>query len=390
MLRADSLLGRLVLALAASPPEEQPVPHERPGARLVAALGARALPATTVPPQARFPHRPWAHLPASRGRRLPGLLTAWLVALACLTAAAVQEVLPTPWQQVAPEEAGALPGEHWWLVSGGRLGSDGRAVALTFTPDGRSLVTVGRSATQTWDVVDPERPKRVVVPRGMPQVTAVGTSPDGRTLVAAGPREVRALSLASGATRWSAAGIAGTVKALTVTGHGVLLAGAAPDGGTEVTALGTATGKARRLSRLGTAARSARFSPDGRTLAVAGSGGPVRLWDVSDPARPRARAPLAPSSSRETTALAFSPDARLLATVEAGGSVRLWDVADPARPRPLGRPFAGDTGRVAALAFSPDGRLVATVGADGTANLWWRSAAEVSAAPDVLSGATAQ
>lgn len=86
-----------------------------------------------------------------------------------------------------------------------------------------------------------------------------------------------------------------------------------------------------------------------------------------------------------TTALAFSPDARLLATVDSARTVRLWDVTDRARPRPLGRPLGDGAERVTALAFSPDARLVATVGADGTASLWWRSPVTEA---DVPPGAT--
>ncbi|MFI2761665.1 WD40 repeat domain-containing protein [Streptomyces echinatus] len=400
MLRADSPLGRLVLALAAYPPQEPAVPPGRPGARLVAALGARPVPVAAIP--VRMPpaprtsayrpsaHRPSAHLSLARGRWLSGLLTTWLIVLTCLTAAAVQEVLPTPWEQVEPQRAGGLPPEQWRLVDGGRLGPAGRADALAFTPDGRSLVTISRSSARTWEVWDPEDPEHIALPHGMRHVTAVGTSPDGRTLVAAGAEGVRGLSLDSGTTRWSAGGIAGEVKALAVTGREVLLADAARDGTTGITALGAGTREARRLSRLGLTARSARFSPDGRTLAVAEAGGPVRLWDVSDPRHPRAGGPLPASSGHETTALAFSPDARMLATVDSGRTVRLWDLTERAHPRSLGRPLGDGTERVAELAFSPDGRLVATVGADGTATLWWRSPGTEAHAPDVPSGATAQ
>ncbi|MFD0394859.1 hypothetical protein ACFQ3Z_31760 [Streptomyces nogalater] len=69
------------------------MPHARPGTRLIAALGTRPVPVAAAPARAPLRYRP-----GFRGRWLPGLLTTWLVALTCLTAAAVQEVLPGPWR----------------------------------------------------------------------------------------------------------------------------------------------------------------------------------------------------------------------------------------------------------------------------------------------------
>lgn len=178
MLRADSALGRLVLALAARPADLPRVRRAGPGTRLIAALGTRPVPVATAPVPAR-------HRLRSRGRWFPGLLTAWLAALTCLTAAAV---LPGPWRELTPGQAQAPGPEHWRLTAAGRLGPRGRAEALAFTPDGRLLVTVTRSAASTWDVADPGHPKRVPVPAGVRRVTAATTSPDGSTLVAAGGR----------------------------------------------------------------------------------------------------------------------------------------------------------------------------------------------------------
>ncbi|WP_428934866.1 AAA family ATPase [Streptomyces sp. ACT015] len=114
---------------------------------------------------------------------------------------------------------------------------------------------------------------------------------------------------------------------------------------------------------------SAVFSPDGRTLASAGDDGTVRLWDLTDPRRPT---PLhAPLTGHDGTVylLAFSPDGRTLAAATDHRAVRLWDVRDPRRPTGLGT-LGGHTAAVRTLAFGPDGRTLASAGDDGTVRLW--------------------
>jgi WD40 repeat protein len=67
---------------------------------------------------------------------------------------------------------------------------------------------------------------------------------------------------------------------------------------------------------------AAAFSPDGRTLALAGAHGDIILWDES---AVRPRATLRGHRGR-VWALAFSPDGRRLASGGNDMTVRLWDV----------------------------------------------------------------
>ncbi|MFI5898338.1 caspase family protein [Actinoplanes sp. NPDC051513] len=127
-------------------------------------------------------------------------------------------------------------------------------------------------------------------------------------------------------------------------------------------------------------------SPDGRVLAAAAGsldgGSPVlggtqlieqprpevRLWDISDPRRPRLVRAL-PTGTKSITTLAFAPDGRLLAGAGTGGTIRLWDTGNPASPREL-PPLTGHRGRVDSVTFAPVGHLMASSGADGTVRLW--------------------
>ncbi|MEV6156539.1 serine/threonine-protein kinase [Nonomuraea sp. NPDC052129] len=98
------------------------------------------------------------------------------------------------------------------------------------------------------------------------------------------------------------------------------------------------------------------FSPDGRTLA-AGSAGTttVTLWDVAS----RTDVARLPVGGRQyIDGLAFSPDGRTLAVSPAEGRAELWDVSGHRRLADLPRDGFD------AMAFRPDGKTLAIGGSD--------------------------
>ncbi|WP_239134475.1 nSTAND1 domain-containing NTPase [Rugosimonospora africana] len=110
-------------------------------------------------------------------------------------------------------------------------------------------------------------------------------------------------------------------------------------------------------------------SPDGKTLATADRDGTVGLWGIADPRHPRRLAHLA-AHRGITFSVAFSPDGRTLVSAGDDATFRLWNVSDPAHAQPWGPGVLAGSDALASAEFSPDGHLVATAGHDGRIGLW--------------------
>jgi WD40 repeat protein len=115
-------------------------------------------------------------------------------------------------------------------------------------------------------------------------------------------------------------------------------------------------------------ARRARFSPDGKTLAVADDGWDISLWDLASPI-PVRRAVLRGHQLQGWSGIlrsfAFSPDGSRLASTAQDRRLILWDTASGALLRQWQLPV--EPGQVA---FAPDGRHVATGNSNGTIYLF--------------------
>ncbi|MGW5397642.1 nSTAND1 domain-containing NTPase [Streptomyces sp. NPDC003952] len=114
------------------------------------------------------------------------------------------------------------------------------------------------------------------------------------------------------------------------------------------------------------------YSPDGTRLAVGDTTGGVTVWDGEARRRLATLPPGADAAGldaigrdpgKAVTALAFSPDGRTLAVAGASGTLRLWD---PGTGQPLGSPLPTPGDGIVALAFSPDGRTLHSAGEHST------------------------
>ena len=103
------------------------------------------------------------------------------------------------------------------------------------------------------------------------------------------------------------------------------------------------------------------YSPDGTSLAVAGS---IGIW-VYDTMTHQEVALLTGHTSW-VESVVFSPDGTTIASGSNDRTVRLWDVATGAHRHTL----TGHTGWVESVVFSPDGTTLASGSTDKTVRLW--------------------
>jgi WD40 repeat protein/DNA-binding SARP family transcriptional activator len=258
--------------------------------------------------------------------------------------------------------------------------------AFAVSPDGGALA-VARLDGRV-DLIDAETLRRIGGFEALPDTpaTSIEYSPDGRTLAVAGGR-----------------GLVGLWDAESGERLGPLLD--APRRGP--------CADPSSLFRIphcyeATVQNALAFSPDG-LLAVAGSGGELRIWDLDqrEPIAPPVELPpfvigvaFSPDGSQlaipfgynnpgpdgvevldvesgervtrlrtnaEVRSVAFSPDGGLLASGDVDGTALVWATDDW---RQVGTPLPVDHGYVLALAFSPDGRTLAASNEDGTVALW--------------------
>ncbi|MEU6440881.1 hypothetical protein [Streptomyces sp. NPDC047046] len=198
-------------------------------------------------------------------------------------------------------------------------GHDGRINELAYRKDGAMLASASQDGTvRLWHTRDPYHPKAGAILR-TGSAGGLGWSPDGRYLSA-------------------------------VTGSALYVWDVSdPDHPRQV---------ARKAADVGVFNHTS-WSRDGHTLAVPNTRGQVLLWDLRHPAEPSVTTLRVADKAKDVYASVFQPGTSVLAVFTEGGVLRLWDLTEPDRPRTRGKLVVGG---VYAAAFHPAGRALTVSG----------------------------
>ncbi|MDH6623572.1 WD40 repeat protein [Streptomyces sp. LBL] len=251
---------------------------------------------------------------------------------------------------------------------------------MAFSPDGRLLATDHDNDVVLWDITSPAQPKARAAWRAHKEsVTALTFDRSGKRLATGSSDDL--------VTVWDVENSAKPQQEVTLRGHERApldmvfgedtLTAVSPE---EVIRWSLdVPGRPEVLATIGdldghTAA--AAITPDGKTMALAGYGQTITLWNMTDPSRPKRVGSVDVKAFVQD--LAVSADGNILAGADRKDRITLWDITESTRPRQLSviNPVRkrGDANWMH-LNFSPRGATLvangaATLVSDGWAALW--------------------
>jgi WD40 repeat protein/energy-coupling factor transporter ATP-binding protein EcfA2 len=237
---------------------------------------------------------------------------------------------------------------------------------VSFSPDGKTLITAGRDGRLKIWSNDGRLQKDITVSSTVSEETdenevwGVGFSPDGRVIATANKDTTIKLFSLDGKLLKTLSAHTSLVRDVSFSPDGQYLASASDD---NTAVLWTNEGTLiRKLEGHKGHVNRVNFSPNSQVLITASDGDSenIKLWQ-------RDGTPLATLNGHidRVKDVSFRPDGQILATASWDTTIRLWNLAG-LFPKTL----EGHQDRVMDISFSPDGKTLASASWDQTVKFW--------------------
>lgn len=234
--------------------------------------------------------------------------------------------------------------------------------SLTYSPDGKTLVSSSNESISFWDSSS-RKAIRQVPSQSNTRVKNVVFRQDNK-VIASGLRGdsiiVWDLETEQPLTE-PLIGHQGLINGVALSPDGVRVASVGDDQNTIL--WDTSSYGVGKVFLTNTKTDTVAVSPDGKLLAT-GTGGVLDVWDIPG------EKPFMNSLKGHTNiqrSIAFSPDSKLLAAPANDSGIILWDLTTKQQISPI---LDGKHGFVWQVSFSPDGKILASANHDGTVSLW--------------------
>lgn len=207
-----------------------------------------------------------------------------------------------------------------------------QVVSARFLPNGKRVVTATNRIVRLWEIDNPARPLKTYAQvfgpdrKGNQAIRSLDVSPDGRRFITTGSdNHVRIWDVESGKVinEWEQSDACNSEGYCGPT--------------------------------------NARYSPDGRFIAVSDNGGTVKIFDGTGNFLERSV-----HHRIEVNAIAVSPDDKLLATGSNDAAIKLWDFQTGS----LLETFKGHRKKVDWVTFSKKGDRILSGSVDRTVKMW--------------------
>ena len=244
------------------------------------------------------------------------------------------------------------------------------ARAATLSSDGKHLVSVGFEAIRLWEAATGKAiGKPLEGHNGW--VESVSFSPDGKSIVTGGTDgTVRLWQVREGSPSGKLLGehdrrgrsYRVVVRSVAFSHDSRLVASAGDDGVIRFWDPDGGGAIGEPLEANQGPVTCVAFSPDGKRLLSCSSSG-LRLWNLETRKLIRVSKEAAHIQVRDA---AYNPDGTRIASADSS-SVRLWDAETGEQ---IGAPLAAHSGQVTSVSFSPDGKYIASAADDNAVRLW--------------------